>query len=133
MVTAFVVIFSLALVFMVGLVFDGGRMLSAHRQAGDVADAAARAGAQALDVDAVKNGDEIVLSAHDAPLAACAFLSRTPYPCAGHAVVSVNRNEVTVVVRGTLDLELLPGASTAVEAEGRACVEIGIVDATCNR
>ncbi len=131
MVTAFVVIFSLALVFVVGLVLDGGRMLSAHRQARDVADAAARAGAQALDEDAVRRGDDIVLSASDAPQAACTFLSRTPYECAD-ADISVDGNEVIVLVRGTVDLELLPGASTAVEAEGRACVAIGIdVSTTC--
>jgi Flp pilus assembly protein TadG len=130
MVTAFVVIFSVALVFMVGLVLDGGRMLSAHRQARDVADAAARAGAQALDEDAVRRGDAVVLSASDAPQAACTFLNQTSFTCAD-ADISVNGNEVTVVVHGTVDLELLPGGSTPVDAVGRACVAIGIVSATC--
>ena len=43
-VTAFVVIFAVALVFVAGLVLDGGRMLAEHRQAGNLADSAARAG-----------------------------------------------------------------------------------------
>ncbi len=134
MVTAFVVIFSVALVFMVGLVFDGGRMLSAHRQARDVADAAARAGAQALNEDAVRAGAPIKLDAFAARTAACNFVNQTSYVCHDAAAdVTVNGNEVVVRVHGTVDLEFLPGASTAVNAEGRACVEIGIAAATCVR
>jgi hypothetical protein len=47
MVTAFVVIFTLALVLMAGLVLDGGLALAAKVQAIDDGQAAARAGAQA--------------------------------------------------------------------------------------
>jgi len=50
MVTAFVVVFTLALLVMAGLVLDGGLALSAKVQAIDDAQAAARAGAQAIDI-----------------------------------------------------------------------------------
>ncbi len=41
---------------LLGLVVDGGRMLSDWRQAAAIADAAARAGAQELDVSAYRSG-----------------------------------------------------------------------------
>lgn len=47
-VTAFVTIFAVALLFVAGLVIDGGYVLAARRTAIDEADAAARAGAQAV-------------------------------------------------------------------------------------
>src|SRR5580658_10523977 len=50
MVTAFVVIFTVALIVMAGLVLDGGLALAAKVQAIDDAQAAARAGAQAIDL-----------------------------------------------------------------------------------
>jgi Flp pilus assembly protein TadG len=128
MVTAFVVIFSVALVFMVGLVFDGGRMLSAHRQARDVADAAARAGAQGLDNEAVRTGAPDKLDHDEAARLACNFVEQAGYTC-GEVTVGVNR--VTVVVNGSVGLEFLPGVSAAVTARGQACVAIGIVSATC--
>ena len=36
-----------------------------------------------------------------------------------------------VTVTGSIDLLLLPGASPQVEAEGSACVAVGIAAATC--
>jgi Flp pilus assembly protein TadG len=130
MVTAFVVMFSVALVFMVGLVFDGGRMLAAHRQARDVADAAARAGAQGLSEDAVRQGLPDKLDPEEAQALACTFLDRTAYKCRD-ANIRVEGNEVIVLVHGSVSLEFLPGVSTGVEEEGRACVAIGIGTASC--
>jgi Flp pilus assembly protein TadG len=129
MVTAFVVIFSVALVFMVGLVFDSGRMLSAHRQARDVADAAARAGAQGISEDAVRAGSPTVLDPDQASQLACNFLGQTSFSC-GDAEITVAGNTVTVVVHGTVGLEFLPGVSTPVTGEGRACLAIGIAAQT---
>jgi hypothetical protein len=56
MVTAFVVIFTLALVLMAGLVLDGGLALAAKVQAIDDGQAAARAGAQAIDIPTYRPG-----------------------------------------------------------------------------
>ncbi len=54
-VTAFVTVCTVALVFVVGLVLDGGLVLAAKRQAGNVAESAARAGAQAVSVDRLRS------------------------------------------------------------------------------
>ena len=126
-VTAFVVIFAVALVFVAGLVLDGGRMLSEHRRAGNLADSAARAGAQAISEDLVRAGAAEILDTDAAEDAACAFMASTGYSCSAVAV----GNRVDVTVTGSIDLLLLPGASPQVEAEGSACVAVGITDATC--
>ena len=126
-VTAFVVIFAVALVFVAALVLDGGRMLSEHRRAGNLADSAARAGAQAIDEELVRAGEAQILDTAAAEAAACGFVSDTGYTCAAEAV----GNRVDVTVTGSIDLWLLPGASPEVQADGSACVAVGIADATC--
>jgi hypothetical protein len=126
-VTAFVVIFAVALVFVAGLVLDGGRMLSEHRRAGNLADSAARAGAQAISEDLVRAGATEILDVDAAEAAACDFVASTGYSCAAQAV----GNRVNVTVTGSIDLLLLPGASPQVVAEGSACVAVGIAAATC--
>lgn len=126
-VTAFVIIFAVALVFVAGLVLDGGRMLSEHRRAGNLADSAARAGAQAVSEDLVRAGAPEILDTGAAEAAACAFVASTGYSCSAHAV----GNRVDVTVTGSIDLLLLPGASPEVEAAGSACVAVGIAAATC--
>lgn len=130
MVTAFVVIFSVALVFVAALVLDGGRMLAEHRHAGNLADSAARAGAQAISEDAVHAGNEVILDPDAAQTAACAFLTRADQPC-GQAgtTATVDGNTVTVTVHGSVDLLLLPGADRPLTAEGTACVAVGITEA----
>lgn len=130
-VTAFVVVFAVALVFMVGLVVDGGRLLSAHREARDVADSAARAGAQAISDDAVRAGRRVVLDPAAARTEACDFLRVTPYPCNGGSTVRVTGNQVDVIVVGSLDYTLLPGPAVAISEDGHACVAVGILDAAC--
>ena len=126
-VTAFVVIFAVALVSVAGLVLDGGRMLSEHRRAGNLADSAARAGAQAISEDLVRAGATEILDTDAAEDAACAFVASTGYSCSAQAV----GNRVDVTVTGNIDLWLLPGGSPQVEADGSACVAVGIAAATC--
>lgn len=123
-VTTFVIIFSVLLVFVIGLVVDGGRMLAEHRRARNLADSAARAGAQAISEDAVRNGDAVILDAGAAEIAACAFVDDPDYSC--NAVATGNSIEVTL--NGSIDLLLLPGGSPAVSAVGSACVAVGITD-----
>jgi Flp pilus assembly protein TadG len=57
MITAFVVIFVVAVLFVVGLVIDGGYLLADKRRAINEAESAARAGAQSLSIDSVRAGD----------------------------------------------------------------------------
>ena len=66
MVTAFVVIFTLALLAMAGLVLDGGLALAAKVQAIDDAQAAARAGAQAIDIPLYRATGQVTLDPGEA-------------------------------------------------------------------
>lgn len=132
MVTAFVIVFATALVFVSGLVVDGGRMLAEHREVNNLADSAARAGAQAISEDAVRRGDDANrLDPAEAVDLACAFLSRADHPCGGGTSVTVQGNEVFVTVTGSIDLLLLAGADRPVRGEGSACVAVGIDVGVC--
>lgn len=76
-VTPFVVVFVAALMLMAGLVIDGGLALAAKVRAIDEAQAAARAGAQALDLRAYRTSDTVVLDPARAAAAARSYLSST--------------------------------------------------------
>jgi Flp pilus assembly protein TadG len=101
-VTAFVATFVVAFLAVAGLVSDGGRILAAHRQASDEAEAAARAGAQALDEDALRSGS-FGLDAAGAEEKALDYLAAT-----GHeGTVEVVGDRVRVEVTFQQDLALL--------------------------
>jgi Flp pilus assembly protein TadG len=132
MVTAFVVVFATALVLMAALVLDGGRMLAEHRRVDNLADSAARAGAQAVSDEAVRAGrHDALLDPAEASTLACALLSDAGHGCGGGASVTVTGNEVTVTIDSRVDVWLLGGASRPVHGEGSACVAVGITSATC--
>ena len=75
-VTAFVASFTIALLAVGGLVVDGGYILAARQRAYDEADAAARAGAQAIDVDALRSGGDATVVAADAQRRVDEYLGR---------------------------------------------------------
>jgi hypothetical protein len=103
MVTAFVVIFTLALLLMAGLVLDGGLALAAKVQAIDDAQAAARAGAQAIDIPTYRASGQITLDPTQAAAEAERYLA-----AAGHTgTVSVNGEQVTVTVTITQPTQIL--------------------------
>ncbi|HEY3811405.1 MAG TPA: pilus assembly protein TadG-related protein [Acidimicrobiales bacterium] len=94
MVTAFVVVFTLALLVMTGLVLDGGLALSAKVQAIDDAQAAARAGAQAINIPLYRSTGQITLDPTQATTDAESFLVQS-----GHTgTVTVHGDQVTVTV-----------------------------------
>ena len=123
-VTAFVVVFMLALLVMAGLVLDGGLALSAKIQAIDDAQAAARAGAQAIDVPLYRSTGEITLDPAQATSDAEGFLAR-----AGRTgTVSVIGDQVTVTVTITQPTQILSlvGVDSFTEtASGTATAEQG--------
>jgi Putative Flp pilus-assembly TadE/G-like len=129
-VTAFVVIFAVALVFVCGLVLDGGRILTSKREANNLAESAARAGAQAISDDAVRSGDAVILDGPAAETAACHFLGRAGQPCGGGTFVRTDGNEVTVTVRSSVNLLLLPVGAQTFSVDRSACVVRGIVAVT---
>ena len=103
MVTAFVVVFTLALLVMAGLVLDGGLALAAKVQAIDDAQAAARAGAQAIDIPLYRATGQITLDPEAATADAEAYLAD-----AGHTgTVAVNGEQVTVTVTISQPTQLL--------------------------
>ena len=102
-VTALWAILALALLVLGGLVYDGGQILTARRDANNLARQAARAGAQQLDEDSVRAGTP-TLDAAAAEAAAREFLARrdvTPI------AVTVVDTTVTVTVELTQPTPLL--------------------------
>jgi hypothetical protein len=59
-VTVFALVVSMAMIVAAGLVLDGGRLLAARREAGDIAGNAARAGAQAVDEHQLRMGRAVI-------------------------------------------------------------------------
>jgi len=103
MVTAFVVVFTLALIVMAGLVLDGGLALAAKVQAIDDAQAAARAGAQAIDIPLYRSTGTITLDPAQAVADAQGFLA-----AAGeHGTVTVAGETVAVSVTITQPAQIL--------------------------
>jgi hypothetical protein len=102
-VTAFVVVFTLALILMAGLVLDGGLTLAAKIQAINEAQAAARAGTQAIDLSTFRATGQITLDSAQATTDADNYLA-----AAGHTgTVEVNGDQVTVTVSITQPMQIL--------------------------
>jgi Flp pilus assembly protein TadG len=102
-VTVFVVGFMLALLLVAGLVIDGGNVLAARREAANVAESAARAGAQAIDVGAARTSAGTQLDASAAIARAESYLNQTGY----EGTASVHGNQVLVEVTITRRMSLL--------------------------
>lgn len=86
--------FCVALLAVAGLVIDGGYMLAGRRAAFDEAEAAARAGAQAVDEDTLRQGGTVTVQADTARQRVADYLART-----GHeGVAQINGDSVTVLV-----------------------------------
>lgn len=116
-ISAFLVVIALTLVFVAGLVLDGGRMLATRREVQDVAQNAARAGAQAVDLSAARSG-AATIDPGQASAAADSYLA-----LAGHTgTTQVTGDTVTVTVTDTVSMTLLSLAgigsrtTTAVES-----------------
>lgn len=124
-VTVFVVGLTLALLMVAGLVYDGGRILAARRQAHDLADNAARAAAQAVDLDALRSGAPVALEPLDAQVAAEDYLVASGHT--GEVTVTADTVEVTVTITTPMVLLQLAGiAERTVTASGEARLVRGI-------
>jgi hypothetical protein len=102
-VTAFLVVLAAAVMMFAGLVVDGGLALSAKVRAAGIAEEAARAGAQALDLDAFRGGGAVRLLPDQAAAAARAHLDQT----GAAGAVTVADDTVTVTVTAVYDTQLL--------------------------
>ena len=95
-VTAFVVVFTVALVFVAGLVVDGGALLTTKRRAINTAEQAARAGAQGLAIDELRATGAHRLDPDRAIAAAYEYLAATG--STGTATVADDQVTVTVAI-----------------------------------
>ena len=102
-VTAFVTVFTVALLAVAGLVSDGGYLLAARRRAINEAEAAARAGAQAVRTDVLRAGGPVTIDPNDARRRVIDYLAAT-----GHAgTVDVSGDTVRVEVSFTQPMAIL--------------------------
>lgn len=118
-ISTFLAVVFLALLMAAGLVVDGGRKVAALREASHLADNAARAGAQAVDLGMLRSSGTLILEPDRA-----AALSEQYLAVAGHTGhVSVDGDTVTVTVTLTVDPTLLPtGLFTVTATETAAAV-----------
>jgi Flp pilus assembly protein TadG len=122
-VSAFVVLLLVSLFALMGLVLDGGSALTAHQAAGDEAQQAARAGAGALSVDALRSGS-VELDDQAAVAAAEAFTVASGHPgtaTASSGVVNVQIHyRIPTVILGIIGIQSLQvsGSASAVDVQG---------------
>jgi Flp pilus assembly protein TadG len=102
-VSAFATVIALALFAVAGLVLDAGLALSAKVQALDIAQAAARAGAQQLDLNLYRTSSQAQLDPHRATSAANAWLASA----GAEGDATATTTTVTVTVRRTTNTQLL--------------------------
>jgi Flp pilus assembly protein TadG len=129
-VSVLVIGIAIALLVMAGLVVDGGNAINARQKISDDVEQAARAGADQIDVPALRATGVIVVVEGQARAAAAAYLTGLGYD-PGRISVSVAGNEVTVHAEDTIETQLLTfvGRNTF-EVEGTATARpaAGIID-----
>lgn len=108
-VTGFVVILVLAMLLAGGLVFDGGRLLAERRELHDLANGAARAGAQAMSLDALRADGATAVDPDAGVLSAREFLAASGRT----GEIQVVGDTVTVTVRASTELVILRLAGVA--------------------
>ena len=125
-VTVFVAGITVALLMVAGLVVDGGYVLAARREASNVAESAARAGAQALDTNAARNNANATLDPAAATRAAQAFLTSARHTGTVTVAGGTVRVEVTIQQRTYL-LSIAGTRSITVKGVGEARPVRGVV------
>ena len=119
-VSTFVAVIALALLMAAGLAIDGGRKVNALREASHIADNAARAGAQAVDLDTLRTTGELRLLPDQATDRVNSYLAALDLAAAD---VMIDGAELTVTVTITVDPVLLPiGAMTVSATETAAAI-----------
>lgn len=104
-ITILVLLLTPMLLALAGLVWDGGLAITARQQAADLAEQAARAGADQLDLDTARSDGTNLIDTARARTAACHYLL-TAAPAAKCAATATTR-QVTVRVTTTTTTALL--------------------------
>lgn len=105
-VSVLVIGIAIALLVMAGLVVDGGNAINARQKISDDVEQAARAGADQIDVLALRESGVIVVLESQARTAAMSYLVGLGYD-PGRIGVAVAGNEVTVSAENTINTQLL--------------------------
>jgi len=112
-VSTFLAVIALALLMAAGLAIDGGRKVNALREASHLADNAARAGAQAVDLDTLRTTGDLTLLPTDAAVRTDQYLTSLGYSADD---VTVTGDSITVTISLTVDPVLLPTGPITVTA-----------------
>lgn len=123
-VTTYVAIVATTLLFVAGLVVDGGGKITTYIRASNLAGSAARAGAQAADEGALYANGEVVIDLVEAEELAYQYLADAGYPGSGQ--VSVDGDTVTVTVSLTHDPMMLPVGTQEIQATESATAVRGV-------
>jgi Flp pilus assembly protein TadG len=124
--TVFMLGFAAVLMVGAGLVVDGGLALNKRSQLTDDAEQAARSGANAIDIVALRNSGVVRVDPDQATAIATDFLSQRGYT---DISVQVDGNEVTTSAQATVDTVILSlvGINTfTVKGDATATPETGI-------
>jgi Flp pilus assembly protein TadG len=120
-VTAFVALLLVAMLVLMGLVIDGGSAINAQQSALDEAQQAARAGAGALSVDALRGGS-VQIDQQAAVAVADAFTVAAGHP--GTATVSGGVVRVEVHYRVATDILSIVGITTLPVSASASAVDV---------
>lgn len=124
---AFIVLFGTLTLAGIGILVDTARILSAHRQTDTIALEAARAGANAVDVQVLRGGGGVAVDPGAAQAAASAaaasFVSGSG---ASISSVTVNGDRVTVRISATVDpwFPIMSTRTVASQASARAATGV---------
>ncbi len=128
-VTVVVTIMTVTLIFVAGLVLDGGLMLNARRNAANVAESAARAGAQELDETSARRDNATVIDIDRAVERAHRYLTANGYT--GHATATPDSVTVSVQIDQRLMILGIGGlADVTVTGQGAATPVHAITEVT---
>ena len=125
--TAFIAVVATALIMVAGLAYDGGQYLRAYLEASDLAEAAARAGAQATGPDELMGGDT-ALDPAAAEANVNTFVAEAGHP--GAATTSVSLDSVTVTVTLSQPTHILPLGTKSITATATAEPARGVTSDT---
>ncbi|GAA3235453.1 Tad domain-containing protein [Actinocorallia longicatena] len=106
--SSFTVIFALAVLLFAGLLIDGGLAIHARQRAFDIAEQAARAGANEIDLDHLRETGEPLITDYGAACgAADELLGNYPEISGSQCGAGEGENEVSVTVTKTVNPTLL--------------------------
>lgn len=111
-ITVFVAVIATALVMVAGMAYDGGQVIATHSEARSIAQKAARAGAQHIDLDTLRETGTITVDTSAAQAAADAYLNAA----GATGTVRVEGAAVTVAVTLTAAMRILPVADRSITA-----------------